>query len=134
MSDNKPHPEQTNRGDTHAAPMRDDTKMSAHDPDETAAADTVAEDVGEGGETGIMHSPINTAGQAGPAAGTYATMSGGVGQGAGIYPVDLDPTDNAGSTVANEVNPELSGVKSGGDQDAVDAADRDVADRADDAR
>ncbi len=121
-----------NRGDTHAAPMVDDTKMSTHDADETAAADTVADDVGEGGaETGIMHAPIAAAGQVGTPAGSYTVLAGsGVAGGADVYPVDIDPA-TGDDTTANDVRPEQRGLRTGQDQDAYDANDRNVADRAD---
>lgn len=125
---------QANRGDTHAAPMVDDTQMSTQDADETAAANTVAGDVGEGAaEGGIMHAPLGGPGQVGTPAGSYTVLAGsGVAGGADVYPVDLDP-NTGGGTAGNDLNPEQRGLRSGQDQDRLDGNDRNVADRDDNA-
>lgn len=122
---------EANHGDTHAAPMVDDTNMSTHDANETAAADTVAGDVGDGAtETGIMHAPIANPGQVGTPAGSYTVLAGsGVAGGADVYPVDIDPEGGSGTT-DNDVRPEQRGLRSGQDQAAYDPNDRNVADRA----
>ena len=135
MADEKQRSSETHRGDTHAAPMVDDTNMSTYDADETAAADETADAAGENAETGIMHAPLSGAGQAGTGSGSYAVLGGAnIAGGAGLYPVDLDPTSGAPSPVGNDLNPEQRGLKSGPDQDVVDANDRNVADRADSER
>lgn len=107
---------EANRGDTHAAPMVDDTNMSTHDANETAAADNVTADMDGVNETGIMHAPLASPGQVGTPAGSYTVLAGsGVAGGADIYPVDLDPNADTG-TIDNDVNPEQRGLRSGKDQ------------------
>jgi hypothetical protein len=120
---------EANRGDTHAAPMVDDTNMSTHDANETAAADTVAEDAGEGtAEGGFMHAPIANPGQVATPAGSYTVLAGsGVAGGADIYPVDVDPAGGS-DTTGNDIRPEQRGLRSGQDQDLRDGNDRDLVD------
>ena len=104
MADEKGRGE-ANRGDTHAAPMVDDSEMSTQDANETA-----------GSESGIGHAPIARPGQVGAAAGGYTVLAGsGVAGGADVYPVDLDPTADA-DTTGNDVDPAQRGLNPGRDQ------------------
>jgi hypothetical protein len=115
--------------------MRDDTTMSTHEPDEMAAADTVAEDVGgrDTAGSGFLHAPLSGAGQVGTGSGSYAVIGGGIGGGSGLYPADINPDVDPNvnpDTVADDVKPELRGLKAGPDQDLYDPNDRDVLERA----
>jgi hypothetical protein len=136
MPDRKKRDDEANAPGTSAAPMRDDTNMSSHDADETAAGDTVAEDVGgrDTADSGFLHAPLAGAGQVGTGSGSYAVIGGAnVGGGAGFYPADMEPDVDPNvnpNTVADDVKPELRGMSAGPDQDLYDPNDRDVLERA----
>ena len=135
MPDDKKRRKEANAPGTNAAPMRDDTATPTHDTNEMASADTVAEDVGgrDTAGSGFLHAPLSGAGQAGTGSGSYAVIGGAnIGGGAGLYPADItpdvDPNVNP-DTVADDVKPELRGLRSGPDQDLYDPNDRDVLER-----
>lgn len=136
MADKKQRHDEANAPGTGAAPMRDDTNMSSYDANETTAAETVAEDVGgrDAADEGFLHAPLSGAGQAGTGSGSYAVIGGAnVGRGTGFYPADIEPEVDPNvnpDTVADDVKPELRGMKAGPDQDLYDPNDRDVLERA----
>lgn len=133
MASDKQRKTETNQGDTHAAPMVDDTGMSSGSVNDTAGSGQVAGAEGDAGsgpgaETGIIHGAMTGTGAAGMG-GNPIIAGSGIAGGA-MLPTEMDPKD-AKTPTNDDLTPEYRGVQKGADQDSHDSNDRDVADMAD---